>query len=63
MLRDRLLKREIRLQNVLQFIISTVWRTLFGKQADLLERANATDGSGETCTRRAAMRAAPARPR
>jgi trafficking protein particle complex subunit 5 len=32
-------KREIKLMNVLQFISTTVWKSLFGKVADSLERS------------------------
>ena len=33
-------KREIKLLNVLLFIKSTVWKSLFGREADKLEHAN-----------------------
>lgn len=32
-------KREIKLLNVLQFIHTTIWKTIFGKSADALERS------------------------
>lgn len=32
-------KREIRLMSILQFVSSTVWKSLFGKAADSLERS------------------------
>lgn len=32
-------KREIKMMNVLQFISTTVWKSLFGKVADSLERS------------------------
>ena len=37
--RSREYKREIRLMNVLQFVSTTVWKSLFGKAADSLERS------------------------
>eukprot|EP00039_Didymoeca_costata_P018940 m.335596 g.335596 ORF g.335596 m.335596 type:complete len:184 (+) comp17635_c0_seq1:209-760(+) len=37
-LRERTPKREIKLNNMLLFIHTTVWKSLFGKQADLLEK-------------------------
>lgn len=33
-------KREIKLLNILLFIKSTVWKSLFGREADKLEHAN-----------------------
>lgn len=36
--RDRTGRRDTRLLNVLSFIHSTVWKTLFGKVADALEK-------------------------
>ncbi|XP_071952755.1 trafficking protein particle complex subunit 5-like [Antedon mediterranea] len=39
-IRERNLKREIKLLNILLFIKSNVWKTLFGKEADKLEHAN-----------------------
>ena len=36
--REKANKREIRLISILSFIHSTVWRTLFGKTADSLEK-------------------------
>lgn len=38
--RDRAGKRETKLLNVLLMIKSTMWKALFGKEADKLERAN-----------------------
>ncbi|XP_046990084.1 trafficking protein particle complex subunit 5-like [Schistocerca americana] len=38
--RERNCKREIKLLNMLLFIKSTLWKTLFGKEADKLEHAN-----------------------
>merc|ERR1712133_131832 len=38
--RDRSSKRETKLLNVLLFVKSTLWKTLFGKEADKLEHAN-----------------------
>lgn len=35
--RDRADRRETRIVSMLQFVTSTVWRSLFGKQADVLE--------------------------
>jgi hypothetical protein len=37
--RDRSFKRETRLINVLLFVKTTVWKSLFGKEADKLEQA------------------------
>ena len=37
--RDRNYKRETRLLNVLIFLKTVVWKTLFGKEADKLEQA------------------------
>jgi len=39
-IRDKNYKREIRLINMLVFIRTKVWMTLFGKEADKLEQAN-----------------------
>eukprot|EP00123_Amoebidium_parasiticum_P001164 comp12212_c1_seq1/m.6982 comp12212_c1_seq1/g.6982 ORF comp12212_c1_seq1/g.6982 comp12212_c1_seq1/m.6982 type:complete len:189 (-) comp12212_c1_seq1:158-724(-) len=41
--RDKLQKRETELLRVLYFIQTTVWKTLFGKNADLLEREQSDD--------------------
>ena len=41
--RDRQAKRETKLLNVLLTVKSTVWKALFGKEADKLERANDDD--------------------
>jgi len=38
--RDRASRRETKLLNVLLMIKSTLWKNLFGKEADKLERAN-----------------------
>lgn len=38
-IREKTFKREIRLLNVLLFIKGSVWKTLFGKEADKLESA------------------------
>lgn len=37
--RDRLTKRETRLVNMLQFVSNVVWRHLFNKAADNLEKS------------------------
>ena len=37
--RAREYKRETRLMNILQFVSTTVWKSLFGKAADSLERS------------------------
>ncbi|CAO0798615.1 unnamed protein product [Mucor circinelloides] len=37
--REKVAKREIKVINVLYFIHSTVWKALFGKQADSLEKS------------------------
>lgn len=37
--RSREYKRETRLMNLLQFVSTTVWKSLFGKAADSLERS------------------------
>lgn len=39
-LREKNFKREIKLLNMLLFVKSNVWKTLFGKEADKLEHAN-----------------------
>uniref|UniRef100_A0A1I7XBR4 Trafficking protein particle complex subunit 5 n=1 Tax=Heterorhabditis bacteriophora TaxID=37862 RepID=A0A1I7XBR4_HETBA len=39
-LRERGYKRETKLLGMLMFIKSTVWKNLFGKEADKLERSN-----------------------
>ena len=39
-IRDKQFKRETRLINILIFIKNSVWKTLFGKEADKLEQAN-----------------------
>ncbi|XP_026478004.1 trafficking protein particle complex subunit 5-like [Ctenocephalides felis] len=38
--RERNCKREIKLLNMLLFVKSTLWKNLFGKEADKLEHAN-----------------------
>jgi len=38
--RDRAAKRELKLLNALLMVKTTLWRTLFGKEADKLEHAN-----------------------
>ena len=38
--REKAAKRETKLLNVLLFVKSTLWKTLFGKEADKLEHAN-----------------------
>lgn len=40
LIREKIQKRETRLINMLIFIRSKVWVTLFGKEADKLEQAN-----------------------
>ncbi|XP_013409614.1 trafficking protein particle complex subunit 5 [Lingula anatina] len=39
-LRERTFKREVKLLNMLLFIKTNLWKTLFGKEADKLEHAN-----------------------
>lgn len=39
-IRDKNFKRETKLINMLIFIKTSFWRTLFGKEADKLEHAN-----------------------
>lgn len=46
-IRDKNFKRETKLINMLIFIKTTFWRTLFGKEADKLEHAN---DDQTTCT-------------
>ncbi len=41
--RERASRRETKLLNVLLMVKSTLWRALFGKEADKLERANDDD--------------------
>ena len=43
--REKNMKRELKLIGMLSFISSTVWKTLFGKNADSLERS--TDNNDE----------------
>lgn len=38
--RERNCKREIKLLNMLLFVKSTLWKALFGREADKLEHAN-----------------------
>ena len=38
--REKAAKRETKLLNALLFVKSTLWKTLFGKEADKLEHAN-----------------------
>ena len=38
--RDRTAKRELKLLNALLMVKTTLWKTLFGKEADKLEHAN-----------------------
>lgn len=38
--RERNSKRETKLINILLFVKTTLWKTLFGKEADKLEHAN-----------------------
>jgi hypothetical protein len=45
--RDKLLKRETRLVNMLQFICNVVWRHMFNKVADNLERSTENE---DECT-------------
>ncbi|XP_031565438.1 trafficking protein particle complex subunit 5-like [Actinia tenebrosa] len=42
-LREKGLKREVRVLNILLFIKSVLWKSLFGKEADKLEQANDDD--------------------
>ncbi len=37
------LRRETRLINMLQFVVSVCWKALFGKAADALERSTANE--------------------
>lgn len=39
-MRDKNGKREIKLLNILLFVKSTLWKSLFGREADKLEHAN-----------------------
>ena len=39
-LREKSYKRDVKLLNILMFIKSTVWKSLFNKEADKLERSN-----------------------
>jgi len=39
-IKDRATKRETRLINMLQYLSSTIWKHLFNKVADNLERSN-----------------------
>lgn len=39
-LREKGYRREIKLLNMLMFVKSTVWKNLFNKEADKLERSN-----------------------
>lgn len=42
-LREKGMKREVRVLNILLFIKSVLWKSLFGKEADKLEQANDDD--------------------
>eukprot|EP00056_Hartaetosiga_gracilis_P008514 m.121738 g.121738 ORF g.121738 m.121738 type:complete len:189 (+) comp12928_c1_seq2:3335-3901(+) len=42
--REKTPRRRIKLDDVLNFLQTTLWKTLFGKQADLLEFLQTTDG-------------------
>lgn len=42
-LREKGMKREIRVLNILLFVKSVLWKSLFGKEADKLEQANDDD--------------------
>ncbi|CAH3179098.1 unnamed protein product [Porites evermanni] len=42
-LREKGMKREVRVLNILLFIKSVFWKSLFGKEADKLEQANDDD--------------------
>ena len=42
-LRDRNIKRETRVLSILYFINATIWKMLFGKQADSLEKGTDND--------------------
>ena len=46
-IRDKQFKRETRLINILIFIKNSVWKTLFGKEADKLEQANDDEATCE----------------
>ena len=39
-IREKNYKREVRLINMLMFVKNSVWKSLFGKEADKLEQAN-----------------------
>lgn len=41
--RERSSKRETKLLGILSFVYSTVWKVLFGKQADSLEKSTEQD--------------------
>lgn len=43
--REKNAKRETKLLNVLLFVKSTLWKTLFGKEADKLEHSNDEEGT------------------
>eukprot|EP00055_Hartaetosiga_balthica_P012856 m.63767 g.63767 ORF g.63767 m.63767 type:complete len:201 (-) comp8087_c2_seq1:78-680(-) len=42
--REKVPKRRVKLEDVLNFLQTTLWKTMFGKQADLLEFLQTTDG-------------------
>eukprot|EP01118_Nematostelium_gracile_P000376 TRINITY_DN103_c0_g1_i2.p2 TRINITY_DN103_c0_g1~~TRINITY_DN103_c0_g1_i2.p2 ORF type:complete len:144 (+),score=32.36 TRINITY_DN103_c0_g1_i2:79-510(+) len=46
--REKNNKRETKLVGILQFISYTVWKVLFGKQADSLEKSNEQDDECKT---------------
>lgn len=45
MVREKSLKREIKIINILLFIKVNLWKALFGKEADKLEQANDDDAT------------------
>lgn len=47
--REKHSKRELKLIGMLQFVSSVLWKQLFGKQADSLERSVEADDECEHC--------------
>ena len=47
--RDKLNKRETRIVNMLQFVCNVLWRHLFNKVADNLERSTENEDECKLC--------------
>jgi hypothetical protein len=47
--REKNSRRETRILGILQFVHTTVWKTLFGKAADALEKSREADDECTSC--------------